>query len=67
MYKTSVEDMLTGKRSRYALVIAVARRARAIAQGYIDNKEIMDEKPVLMALDEFKDGKFDIYEPEINE
>ncbi len=67
MYKTSVEDMLAGRSSKYALVIGVARRARAIAQKYIDNKEILDDKPVLMALDEFKDGRFDIYEPEINE
>ena len=31
MIKPSIEDMLSGKESKYALVIGVAKRAREIA------------------------------------
>ena len=67
MYKASVKDMLEGRQSRYALVIAVANRAREISQKYIDDKVILEEKPVLLALEDFKQDKYNIYEPEIND
>ena len=57
MSRPSVDDMLSGKQSRYSLVIAVAKRAREIAQTAEDNGEILTEKPVNMALKE----------PDINE
>ena len=53
--------------SRYSLVIAVAKRAREIAQTAEDNGEILTEKPVNMALKEFQAHKFNIIEPDINE
>ena len=49
MSRPSVDDMLSGKQSRYSLVIAVAKRAREIDQTAEDNGEIMTEKPVHMA------------------
>ena len=67
MYKASVKDMLEGRQSRYALVIAVANRAIEISQKYIDDKVILEEKPVLLALEDFKQDKYNIYEPEIND
>ena len=60
MYKMNVEDMFAGRKSRYALVIAVAQRAREITQEQEENQIISDEKPVLTAIREFKDGKYDI-------
>ena len=54
MSRPSVDDMLSGKQSRYSLVIAVAKRAREIAQTAEDNGEILTEKPVNMALKEFQ-------------
>ena len=63
----SVDDMLSGRQSRYSLVIAVAKRAREIAQTAEDNGEILTEKPVNMALKEFQAHKFNIIEPDINE
>ena len=64
MKRVSVDDMLSGKQIRYALVIGVAKRARAIAQEFKDQNIISDEKPVLLAIEEFKAHKFNILEPE---
>ena len=67
MSRPSVDDMLSGKQSRYSLVIAVAKRAREIAQTAEDNGEILTEKPVNMALKEFQAHKFNIIVTDINE
>lgn len=67
MLRPSVENMLSNKETRYALVIAVAKRARQIAADFETNQVITDEKPVMLAIDEFKSGKFAILEPDINE
>ncbi|MBQ2688276.1 MAG: DNA-directed RNA polymerase subunit omega [Clostridia bacterium] len=67
MIRASIDNMLSGKESRYALVIGVAKRARAIAQDFEDQGIITDEKPVLLAIDEFKSHKFNIIEPDTNE
>lgn len=60
MHRINVDDMFSGKDSRYALVIAVAKRARQITQQFEDEGIISDEKPVLLAIDEFKQHKFNI-------
>ncbi len=67
MIRSSIDDMLSGKESRYALVIGVAKRARQIAQNFEDEGIINDEKPVLLAIDEFKNHKFNIIEPDTDE
>lgn len=67
MVRASIENMLSGKESRYALVIGVAKRARQIAQHFEDKGIITDEKPVLLAVDEFKHHKFNIIEPDTDE
>lgn len=67
MIRASIDDMLSGKESRYALVIGVAKRARAIAQNFEDEGIITDDKPVLLAVEEFKAHKFNIIEPETDE
>lgn len=60
--KLCVKDMLDAKSSRYALVIAVAKRAREITDEANDKGIILEEKPVNIAIKEFIDGKFDIIE-----
>ena len=60
MYKPSIDDMLTGKESRYSLVIAVAKRAREITNEYNARKEVCDDKTVLMAVNDFKEHKYEI-------
>ena len=67
MYKPSIDDLFAGKQSKYALVIGVAKRARGIAAEAEEKDEIMVEKPVILAAKDFKDHKYDILEPEINE
>ena len=46
--------------SRYLLVNLVARRARAIASAAEDSGEVLDEKPVSMAIDEVYAGELSI-------
>ena len=67
MFRPSVDDMMSGKKSRYALVIGVAKRAREIADeiGNMDFNET--EKPVNLAIKDFKEHKYEILEPQINE
>ena len=67
MRLASVDDMLSGKESRYALVIGVAKRAREIAQEFEEQGIITDEKPVLLAIEDFKNRKHNLLEPEDEE
>lgn len=67
MKLASVENMLKGKESRYALVIGVAKRAREIAQNFEENGIITEDKPVLLAIEDFKNKKYNILEPEDEE
>ena len=67
MFKPSVDDMLAGKQSRYSLVIGVAKRAREISDDFNERGEICDDKPVLLAVDDFKNHKYEIIEQDIND
>ena len=67
MRLASVDDMLSGKESRYALVIGVAKRAREIAQEFEEQGIITDEKPALLAIEDFKNHKYNLLEPEDEE
>lgn len=67
MRLASVDDMLSGKESRYALVIGVAKRAREIAQEFEEQGIITDKKPVLLAIEDFKNHKYNLLEPEDEE
>ncbi len=67
MRKPSVEDMLNNKTTRYSLVMAVAKRARQIAAENAKMDEVVDETPVLEAIEDFKNNKYSILEPDINE
>lgn len=64
MFNPDLRDVLKNNVSRYSLVSAVAKRAREIALSAEENNEILDEKPVSLALDEIIAGKVEIVEPE---
>ena len=49
-------EELQGKNSRYAVVIGVAKRARQIAEEAEENKQILVEKTVSLAIKDFKNG-----------
>lgn len=56
MTKKTVDDLFEQVDSRYSLVNAIARRARDIATEAEVKKETLDEKPVIMVLDDLLDG-----------
>jgi len=64
MLNPDLRNVLKGKTSRYSLVLATAKRARVIADEAEKNEEIIVEKPVTLAVNEFIDGKYLIEEPE---
>lgn len=67
MLKPSSNIIKTPHKSIYSLVIAVAKRARQIAQDAEDNSQILIEKPVDLAVSDFINNKYKIIEPESTE
>ncbi len=64
MFNPDLQVVLKNHLSRYSLVIATAKRAREIADQAEENKEIITEKPVSLALDQILKGEYTIIEPE---
>ncbi|MBE6804251.1 MAG: DNA-directed RNA polymerase subunit omega [Clostridia bacterium] len=64
MFNPDLRNVLKNKTSRYSLVTAVAKRAREIAGDAQENGDILEEKPVSLALDEIINGKYEVVEPE---
>ncbi len=64
MFNPDLRGVLKNHLSRYSLVTATAKRAREIAENAEENKIIMTEKPVSVALEEILDGQYVIVEPE---
>lgn len=62
MLRPSVAQLLKNNESYYSLVIAVSKRARQIADDLVERKEILEEKPVKTAVDEFAAGEYRIIE-----
>ena len=58
MLKPTDIEVLKGENSRYAVVIGVAKRARDIAEAAEENKEILIEKPVSLAIQDLKSGEY---------
>lgn len=58
-----IADLLTEKgQSRYALCVGISKRAREIAEDAEGKGEILDEKPVELAVQELEKKKFRIVE-----
>lgn len=64
MFNPDLKDVLKNNLSRYSLVTATAKRAREIADQAEENKEILIEKTVSLAIDEIVKGEYEIIEPE---
>lgn len=67
MQKISIDEMLSGKKSKYSLVIGIAKRAREIASNAEQNGDILTEKPVNLAINDFKEHKYELFEPQVND
>ncbi|WP_322182699.1 DNA-directed RNA polymerase subunit omega [Neglectibacter caecimuris] len=64
MLKPSDNMIRTPHRSYYSLVIAVAKRARQIAEAAEEEGQVLTEKPVDLAVHDFVDNKYKIIEPD---
>lgn len=64
MLRPAMNDILKDGQSYYSFVIAVAKRARDIAETAMDSGVLLDEKPVDLAVNEFHDGKYEFIETE---
>jgi DNA-directed RNA polymerase subunit omega len=64
MFNPDLREVLKNRTSRYSLVTAIAKRARDISTEAQENEEILNDKPVSIALDEIINGKFVVVEPE---
>ncbi|MGN0573015.1 MAG: DNA-directed RNA polymerase subunit omega [Acutalibacteraceae bacterium] len=64
MFNPDLSGVLKDHLSRYSLVSAIAKRARDIADYAEENRIVMTEKPVSLALDEILNGEYVIEEPE---
>lgn len=62
MHRPSVPELLKPGQSYYSLVVAVAKRAREIAQKADENGEILTEKPVKLAVDDFVKNRYKMVE-----
>jgi len=60
-------EILQGKNSRYAIVIGVAKRARQIAEEAEANKEILVDKTVSLAINDFKQGDCTLFVSDIED
>lgn len=64
MINNDLRGVLKGHISRYSLVVATAKRARAISEESDERSIIITEKPVSLAIEEIIAGKYSIIEPE---
>lgn len=64
MIRPAVNQIISKDESSYSLVIAVAKRAREIAEELYEKDEILEEKPVKTAVEELASGKYRICYPD---
>jgi DNA-directed RNA polymerase subunit omega len=65
MIKPISDDLLSEKQqNRYALVIGVSKRARMITEDASKNKEVLDDKPVEIAVQELLNHKYTLQRPD---
>lgn len=62
MHRPSATEMLKNNESYYSLVVGVAKRARQIAEEAEEKGELLSEKPVQLAVEEFSQGRYRIVE-----
>ena len=63
--RLSMQELTDQVESKYALVVASARRARAIMAGYQPLLDVVHTKPVTIALEEIEHGLIQIDMPPV--
>ena len=62
MLRPSINQIATKNESYYSVVLAVAKRAREIADDLYSNNQTLEEKPVKTAVEEFANRKYSFIE-----
>ena len=62
MHRPSVPEMIKPGQSYYSLVVAVAKRARQIAEEADESHTPLIEKPVKLAVEDFARGRYKLIE-----
>lgn len=62
MLRPSINQIASKNESYYSVVLAVAKRAREIADDLCQNGQILEEKPVKTAVEEFASRKYSFVE-----
>lgn len=62
MLRPSINQIATKNESYYSVVLAVAKRAREIADELCQNGQTLEEKPVKTAVEEFAARKYSFIE-----
>lgn len=62
MLRPASSQIITKNESYYSLVIAVAKRAREIADELYNENEVLECKPVKTAVEEFASNKYKLIE-----
>ncbi len=62
MLRPSINQIATKNESYYSVVLAVAKRAREIADDLYTNHQVLEEKPVKTAVEEFANRKYTFVE-----
>ncbi|MEG0693335.1 MAG: DNA-directed RNA polymerase subunit omega [Oscillospiraceae bacterium] len=62
MHRPAAIEILKGDESYYSLVVAVAKRARDIAEEAEETGAILVEKPVQLAVEQFADRSYRLVE-----
>lgn len=62
MLRPSINQIATKNESYYSVVLAVAKRAREIADDLCQNSQTLEEKPVKTAVEEFANRKYSFIE-----
>ncbi len=62
MLRPSINQIATKNESYYSVVLAVAKRAREIADELCSEGKVLEEKPVKTAVEEFASRKYSFIE-----
>ncbi|MCH5349167.1 MAG: DNA-directed RNA polymerase subunit omega [Oscillospiraceae bacterium] len=67
MLRPSINQIAKKNESYYSVVLAVAKRAREIADNLYTSGQTLEEKPVKTAVEEFAGGKYSFIEEQVSD
>ena len=67
MHRVDVDELFAGKQSKYALVVGVSKRARQLTKTFEEEGLVVEDKPVLLAIEEIRTHQINLVEPDDDE